>query len=119
MENTMKTIETMVVKQSGDKVFQTQRNEIKQLLLNGLHDLLRDKGFTVDLVLDGVTLTIPNDEIGDFFATVDITVRNLTYDIEKEVQDYADKTQERAERQAEKEKKHQENLLKRAGKTVE
>ena len=41
----MKTIETMVVKQSGDKVFQTQRNEIKQLLLNGLHDLLRDKGF--------------------------------------------------------------------------
>ena len=37
-----------------------------------------------------------------------ITVRNLTYDIEKEVQDYADKTQERAERQAEKRKKHQE-----------
>ena len=97
LKNTLQEIDTLVLKESADKIQQVQRNQVKQMLMNGLFESLKSNGIQVDKVADGLTVTVDNQEIGAFFVTLDMKVRNLDYDLETEINDYNDKVAEKLE----------------------
>lgn len=93
-QNALNGIKGLVLKESNDKINQVQRNEMKASVLESLQadfasitNVFRTK--------DGLVLEIQNDEIGNFYAVVDFTIKNLDYDLDGAILDYNESVAEK------------------------
>lgn len=69
---------------------QNVRNEFKHDLTFAFKDFLKQNGFDVRMVSDGVAIQFENDELGSVCVVFDGTVKPRQYDIETEHQVWLD-----------------------------
>jgi uncharacterized lipoprotein YajG len=81
-------IAKLVLKSSNEKINQVQRNEVKALLTDALQGDLIANGLQVVKTKDGLVMVLSNDELGEFYAVVDLTIKNLDYDLDGAVAEY-------------------------------
>lgn len=89
------SIAKMVLKSSNEKINQVQRNEVKATLTEALQGDLIASGLQVVKTKEGLVMVLSNDELGEFYAVLDLTIKNLDYDLDGAVAEYEDAVAEK------------------------
>jgi hypothetical protein len=117
LQNVVATLETAVVKLSGEKINQTQRNEFKANLQNALLEDLTTLGLQATLTSDGVVVMVEN-EVSNLYINFETTIKNLDFDLESAKVELETKQQAKLERErlvkVRKEKLAKEKLVKKS-----
>lgn len=84
---------------SGDKIQQTQRNDLKKKALDSLFETMLASGLEVSRNGDGVVIAI-NGTKEYIHLALDLVVKNLDYDLELANDEYNLRLEKQAEREA-------------------
>lgn len=91
----------LVLKASGAKVNQVQRNALKNDALEALlADFAALDGVAITRTNDGIVLEVPNDELGSLYFEFDLKIKDLDFDVVAAVNDRDLTLQARNERAA-------------------
>lgn len=99
---TLKTIENLNLRTSGNKIHQTDNRQLKTYIHEFLTELLETQDIEVFNVQNALVIELPNDELGGIAIELKAIVKNLDYDIINEVDDYQAHLQAQADKKAEK-----------------
>lgn len=117
LQNVVAELESAVIKLSGEKINQTQRNEFKARLQNALLTDLNGLGLQSTLTSDGVVIMVENDT-SNLYINFETTIKNLDFDLESAKVELETKQQAKLEREKlvkeRKEKLAREKLIKKA-----
>lgn len=120
MENLAQVLEVIREKDftvKGQKMKQTERNELKAMIVEAIAKDIEATGVQVMQVDRGHAVVIPNENEGSIVTVFDSVIKNFDYDPYFEHQEY-EKVQEgkreRAEKRARKRKEDQERRAKEA-----
>lgn len=98
MKEFFETIKNADLKQSGNKINQTQRN----ILGNALKDILasvfkeyESDTINIERVKNGVAISVENEKVGFVSMELNITIKDLDYDIVGESENYEFELQEK------------------------
>ena len=81
-------IQNAKVRVSGDKIHQTDRNNLKIQLMQVLKDFLATNEIEVGFVKEGIAVSTFNEEIGEVNFVIDIKMKDLNFDFEAEIEDF-------------------------------
>jgi hypothetical protein len=98
LQNVVAELETAVVKLSGEKINQTQRNEFKANLQNALLNDLVSLGLQATLTSDGIVVMVEN-EVSNLYINFETTIKNLDFDLDSAKQEYQEKLEAKVERE--------------------
>ena len=98
LQNALLKIEQTTLKVSGEKINQTQRNEMKSDILRALVSDLAELGFSVAETADGAVVVIEN-ETANVFISFDGTVKNLDFDLDGAVAEHQESINAKLERE--------------------
>lgn len=98
---------TAKLKESNGKLNQTDRNALRQTLLDALAE---DLGAV--MTVEGLVVEIPHEEWGTVFAEVNIKMKDTDFDIIEATAAYATKLADRTAKEKEKEAKAAERAAK-------
>lgn len=79
-----KVVKDFKLRTAGDKIHQTDRNNLKIALMTTLKDFLTDNEVEVDFVKEGIAVSTFNEEIGEVNFVIDIKMKDLNFDFETE-----------------------------------
>lgn len=99
---TLKTIENLNLRTSGNKIHQTDNRQLKAHIHEFLTELLENQDIEVFNVQNALVIELPNVELGGIAIELKAIVKNLDYDIINEVDDYQAHLQTQADKKAEK-----------------
>lgn len=85
----MKQIETMQVRLTGDKIQQTDRNRMRAAIVAETMAMFKAAGLDCAMTKDGLAVCIPHEDLGCVCFIADIKMKDLNYDYDFEVDDYA------------------------------
>ena len=85
----MKQIETMQVRLTGDKIQQTDRNRMRTAIVAETMAMFKAAGLDCAMTKDGLAVCIPHEDLGCVCFIADIKMKDLNYDYDFEVDDYA------------------------------
>ena len=91
-------IENTALKVSGEKINQTQRNDMKNAIISALVADLTELGFATAHTKDGAIVQIENDT-ANVFISFDGTIKNLDFDLDGAVNEYTESVEAKAERE--------------------
>ena len=75
---------------ANGKIHQSDRNNLRLEAVNDLLKLLNScDGFEAGLVSEGIAINVQNEELGNINFVIDVKMKNLDYDFDFEVDDYA------------------------------
>lgn len=92
-------IQNAKVRVSGDKIHQTDRNNLKIQLMQVLKDFLATNDVEVGFVKEGIAVSTFNEEIGEVNFVIDIKMKDLNFDFEAEVEDFEFEQKQKLEAQ--------------------
>lgn len=95
----VETVEQTTLKMSGDNINQIQRNELKSLTVQALHDLLKENGVNVAMTNKGVVMTITTATGRKFNVEIDGIIKNAKYNLQDEIAEYNQTVADRLERE--------------------
>jgi len=98
LQNVLATLENATLKLSGEKLNQTQRNEFKASLQSALLTDLIGLGLQATLTSDGIVLMVENGA-SNIYIGFETTIKNLDYDLQSSVDEYAEKQSAKVERE--------------------
>ena len=98
LQNVVAELENAVVKLSGEKINQTQRNEFKANLQNALLNDLTSLGLQATLTSDGIVVMVEN-EVSNLYINFETTIKNLDFDLDSAKQEYQEKLEAKVERE--------------------
>lgn len=98
LQSVLTAIELATLKVSGEKINQTQRNQIKGDLIQALQAELVEQGLDATTTDDGVVVRVEN-ETASVYLAFDVTVKNLDYDFDGAVAEHNEKVAARLERE--------------------
>lgn len=84
----IKTVNEMKIRTNGDKMHQTDRNNLRIKLIQKVKEMLEQNQIECDYTADGLTLNIPHDELGSINCIIDLRMKNLDFDFDFEVEDF-------------------------------
>ena len=79
-----KVVKDFKLRTTGDKIHQTDRNNLKIALMITLKDFLTENEIEVDFVKEGIAVSTFNEEIGEINFVIDIKMKDLNFDFETE-----------------------------------
>ncbi len=79
-----KVVKDFKLRTTGDKIHQTDRNNLKIALMTTLKDFLTENEIEVDFVKEGIAVSTFNEEIGEVNFVIDIKMKDLNFDFETE-----------------------------------
>ena len=84
----IKTVNEMKIRTNGDKMHQTDRNNLRIKLIQKVKEMLEQNQIECDYTADGLTLNIPHDDLGSINCIIDLRMKNLDFDFDFEVEDF-------------------------------
>lgn len=91
MKTFFETVKTTPLKQSGNKINQTQRNALNNRLKDLLAEFLKPyetDSINIERVKNGVAISVENDCVGFVSMELNITIKDLDYDLVGESENY-------------------------------
>lgn len=98
-KNYVEKVENAKLTISGGKIKQTERNELKELAVEGLLDLLSNQGVDCFRVEKGIAVVVDNTPSKKPITfVINPVFKNTTYDLDADIQAYEEKVEAAKER---------------------
>lgn len=107
------TVKNAKLRMNGERIHQTDRNTMKQELVNVIRSKMKaeeNENVKVFSVVEGIAVEVSHEELGAITFIIDLTMKELDYDAENEAELYAEEIAEKAKVKAEKAKAKAEKI---------
>jgi elongation factor P--beta-lysine ligase len=104
MKKLIDSIRERVFKTTGEKIQQTQRNNLKTEILQAIQEHM-PQDIVIGRAKEGIILEFPNDELGAIAVVLDIKIKDLEFDVTVPIQELENSIKEKEEKEIQKKKK--------------